>query len=71
MRIVFCTLSVIVCVITTFLILVLSHYFGSNLEGSYFVEIFAVILSIIDIASFVVFCKTRRNRSEHNIQTGI
>lgn len=63
---VLCTLSIIVCVISTLLVLVLSSYFGSHSEGSYSVEVYAVILLAVDLAAFSVFMKARRSLAVQN-----
>lgn len=63
---IFCTLSIIVCVISTLLVLALSTAFGSHAEGTYSVEIYAVILLAVDLASFFVFRKARRSLAVQN-----
>jgi hypothetical protein len=66
-----CTLSIIVCAISTFFVLILFSDFGSHAEGSYSIEIYAAILLVIDIASFLVFTKMRRSLTRQKVHTKI
>jgi hypothetical protein len=67
----FCTVSIIVCAISTFFTLILFSDFGSHAEGSYSIEIYTAILLVIDIASFLVFSKMRRSLTRKKVQTKI